>query len=457
MSAIAASSKRQDTQTYLRVGALTLVSALLLVGIVFWLKRESFHQGAEYEVVFDDVDGLREGGAVQMMGIRVGVVESLTPIVHPKTGQHQVLLKFALKDASVKPPKASVLSVQQSGLIGDKYLEVVPPQWRSLVVDVPTGVSPVQSPTLKAVLPNGGRQVAAGEARLKSCVPRVGRGPTCFYDFRITVPGLLAPSRVQPVLSGKGGEVLTLKPLKPETPFLISEARSRWFTVREPVRMSDFMDLQLEVAQSLREVNTRIIRLMSDTTIADLQTTANELKQLGRESRVLAHELRVATQFLSKDLHELSREGVTLLASVQRVTTSVDQLVNDPALRQELPYVVRDLRQVSTRLNALLSSPELTTLMQDLSVAAGNLKQLTTIVNGIANDPQARARLMNLLTDAEQTIQQAEALLTKVNTAVGDDPNAIKKTIEDAQASASNLRKLTDRLKGRFLLFKLLF
>ena len=63
-----------------KVGLFTLLSLGVLFGTVYWLKSREFQQGLAYSVSFPDVDGLREGAPVQLMGTQpdsqgVGVVD----------------------------------------------------------------------------------------------------------------------------------------------------------------------------------------------------------------------------------------------------------------------------------------------------------------------------------------------------------------------------------------------
>ena len=58
-----------------KVGLLTLIAIILLVGIVFKVKGRAFSSAKRIEVQFKDVNGMRPGAGVQMMGIRVGQVE----------------------------------------------------------------------------------------------------------------------------------------------------------------------------------------------------------------------------------------------------------------------------------------------------------------------------------------------------------------------------------------------
>lgn len=64
-----------------KVGLLTLLSLVLLVGVVFKVKGRTFSSADRVEIQFKDVNGMRPGAGVQMMGLRVGQVEEITPVI----------------------------------------------------------------------------------------------------------------------------------------------------------------------------------------------------------------------------------------------------------------------------------------------------------------------------------------------------------------------------------------
>ena len=64
-----------------KVGVLTIVALSIFLFTVLWVKGRSFSSAERIEVQFKDVNGMRPGSGVQMMGLRVGQVEEITPIV----------------------------------------------------------------------------------------------------------------------------------------------------------------------------------------------------------------------------------------------------------------------------------------------------------------------------------------------------------------------------------------
>ena len=118
----------------LKVGMLALVSLTILLFTILWVKGRSFSSAERIEVQFKDVNGMRPGSGVQMMGLRVGQVEDIIPVVDGESSY--VKMRFVITEPGIKIPVASTLSIQQSGLIGEQFLEITPPKLRTVYLPV---------------------------------------------------------------------------------------------------------------------------------------------------------------------------------------------------------------------------------------------------------------------------------------------------------------------------------
>ena len=63
----------------LKVGILALSAIIILVFTVLWVKGKAISNAERLSVNFKDVNGMRAGSGVQMMGVRIGQVEEIKP------------------------------------------------------------------------------------------------------------------------------------------------------------------------------------------------------------------------------------------------------------------------------------------------------------------------------------------------------------------------------------------
>lgn len=82
------------------------------------VKEES---GYNLNITFDRVDGLSEGSDVRVSGLKVGTVTKTE--IDPKT--YLANIKISIRD-DVKIPSDSTAEIISAGLLGDKYIALVP-------------------------------------------------------------------------------------------------------------------------------------------------------------------------------------------------------------------------------------------------------------------------------------------------------------------------------------------
>ena len=94
-----------------KVGILTLIALVVLLLTIFWAQGRAFSNADRIEVIFKDVNGMRPGSGVQMMGLRVGQVEEIIPVV--EDGKSYVKLRFVITEKGVTIPKASTIRLNR--------------------------------------------------------------------------------------------------------------------------------------------------------------------------------------------------------------------------------------------------------------------------------------------------------------------------------------------------------
>ena len=105
----------------------TLLGAVVLIVAVGFLafayRSSQVQQNGGYELIarFDKVDGLERGSDVRISGIKIGTV--LDQTLDPETYRAEV--RFSLRE-DVRLPADTSAAVVSNGLLGGKYLALVP-------------------------------------------------------------------------------------------------------------------------------------------------------------------------------------------------------------------------------------------------------------------------------------------------------------------------------------------
>jgi phospholipid/cholesterol/gamma-HCH transport system substrate-binding protein len=103
------------------MGAVVLVVAALFLFFAYNTSQLRSVKGYELTANFEHIDGIRDGSDVRISGIKVGSV--LTARLDPATFLATVRMSV---EPSVKLPDDTVAEIVSSGLLGDKYMSLVP-------------------------------------------------------------------------------------------------------------------------------------------------------------------------------------------------------------------------------------------------------------------------------------------------------------------------------------------
>jgi phospholipid/cholesterol/gamma-HCH transport system substrate-binding protein len=103
------------------MGAVVLVIAAVFLFFAYSTSQVRSVNGYDLTAKFDRIEGIRQGGDVRISGIKVGTILSLS--LDP--ANYLAIVKVSL-DPKIKVPSDTVAEILSSGLLGDKYLALIP-------------------------------------------------------------------------------------------------------------------------------------------------------------------------------------------------------------------------------------------------------------------------------------------------------------------------------------------
>lgn len=114
-----------NLSTEAKVGAISLIGLLLLGYMIVYLGGISFgEKGYPVQVTFSEVGGLKEGNVVRYAGVDVGRVDSV------RAGDKGVEVRLRI-NPGVKIPEGAKFTIGTDGLLGEKFINIVPPRQSS--------------------------------------------------------------------------------------------------------------------------------------------------------------------------------------------------------------------------------------------------------------------------------------------------------------------------------------
>ena len=445
-----------------KVGLLTLIAIVLLFGVVFRVKGRAFSNAKRMEIQFKDVNGMRPGSGVQMMGLRVGQVEEVEPVIDGD--ENYVKVKFVITDPDVKIPQASMFSIQQSGLIGELFLEITPPKTRTVYVPMKSKDILFKDDKVQMKLDDKFYDVGKVkniEVISKSAVPynfrdKIDSNSAYKIDYIVTLPGLILPEFMKgSKVIDNGEKKLRISTL--DDTILPYPKQESPYTVIEPMRIADFMDWQYKAAESLTETNRKINELLSDEIIAELQTSVGNVNKLTTQSSETLAKFDKLLDASQGDIKELLALLERTSEDFSKLSENLNKIIGDKQFREKLYSATDSLELLSKNLNKIMDNGNAEAIISDLKITMHNVGEISSYVNSMTTADPLTKELRRTVDSVNKAMNDISTTLATLNSMTPENKTEIQKIIDDTAVTTSNLRKFSEKLNKRFLLFRLMF
>ena len=446
----------------LKVGILAISAIIILLFTVMWVKGKTISKAERITVSFKDVNGMRQGSGVQMMGVRIGQIEEIIPRLN--SSDSYVDVKFVITEPNVNIPNASEISIQQSGIIGEQFLEITPPKEKtiylsendkSLVLHADDRVEMKLDDKYYDV--GTVKKIEIVETNVLPIVVRENIKTRNAYKIKyiVDLPGLKIPDMIDgKIVKAENGKKLRLKPKENiEIPYPKTNSP---YTVIEPMRIADFLDLQRRSATSLIETNERISMLLSDDVIRDLQQTAVNVQDLTEKANITMEKAQELIDLSKAELEILSEKANTLADNLIAVSDNINKIAGDKEFIENVSNTAKSVTRLSNNISDLMEDPQTKSTLKNIEVTSKNIAELSTFVNDMSKDAQLKQYLKESVSKLNNALDKLCVTLDTINYAT-EDKEKIKATIDDLSETSANVRKFSEKLNKRFLIFRLLF
>ncbi len=442
-----------------KVGLLTLLSLILLIGVVFKVKGRTFSSADRVTVEFKDVNGLRPGAGVQMMGLRVGQVEEITPFVDGENSF--VRVKFVITEPNIEIPKASTLSIQQSGLIGELFLEITPPKTRTVYIpmvskDILYKDDVVQMKLDKKFYDVG--KITDIEVVSREVIPfaikdNIKTNFAYKVDYVISLPGLVLPE----FLKGKPANNKLVISTLDDVVLPYPEQKSP-YTIIEPMRIADFMDWQYKAAESLTETNKKINDMLSDEVIAELKMSVRNINDLTGQTSVTMLKLNDLLDSSKGDIRQLMVMMDKATTDFNMLSYNVNSIIGDPKFKTTMYSTAESFDKLAQNINKVVGDDqEAEQMAEDFRAIAHNVNEISGYVNSLTKDDQLKKDINRAVASVNTAMTDVSITLNTVNKLTPEKKTELQTIIEDTRETTCNLRKFSEKLNKRFLLWRLMF
>ena len=428
-------SKQEDLT---KVSIITLVALSIFIFSLFWLKGYKLHNLQKIHLYFDDVSGLEEGAIVRWSGLRVGVVESIKPVLKTtgiKTNESNELFEKGNNELK----KAEELKQKLDKTKNQKETEKIKSEIALLKdnaeIYTKQGIAYEQQK-----LKENRNHVEVTIVITKKDVPF---GP--LSEVSIVPSGLIGEHYVEivPTITRKSAN---------------GDFKSIFIT-REPIRFERFLKANIESAEAFREAIQKVNKLLQDEDVELLISTIQDVRLVVKNVNNLVDNASTLLSSTSEKLEQLATSSNLLSSSVVQVGENINKIIGDEQVRKDLKTTTSSLSTITTQVAKILDEEGLAKdVLQIGQTANETSKELSNFIKDL-RQTQEELELPKTVANLNSLSEKLDKLTGELNGIITDKEfkDNIKVTVEKARETSENLQKLTKKFNKRFLLFRLLF
>jgi len=166
------------TKLELKVGIFVFMGlVILLIAVLLIGNWQTWTSGYHLNFVFNFVNGVKLGAPVRFAGVDVGEVQKIEFIFTPADTKPKVNIGCWLKNG-VNIPADSTIWVNTLGLLGEKYIEIMPGQDQNNLLSENqslTGEDPVPMHEVSKLAKNIADQLNVGITKIRNAEGTVGK------------------------------------------------------------------------------------------------------------------------------------------------------------------------------------------------------------------------------------------------------------------------------------------
>jgi methyl-accepting chemotaxis protein len=227
------------------------------------------------------------------------------------------------------------------------------------------------------------------------------------------------------------------------------------YTVVEPMRLSDFMDLQYQAAASLTETNKKINDLLDDQLIKDLRSTVVNIRLLTAQATTTLEKTEKLIDESRKDLEAMISQTNKITDEFTHLSKNINSVIGDENFKANMYETMKSINNLSEKLTPIIGAVDAEQFASDLNASMSNIVSITNAVNSMTQDDKLKCKISNTLDNLNKALYNVSLSLETINNP--KEEQNIKTIMNDTSETVKNLRKFSEKLNKRFLLFRLMF
>lgn len=222
------------------------------------------------------------------------------------------------------------------------------------------------------------------------------------------------------------------------------------------MRIADFMDLQYKAAESLTETNRIINELLNDSMIAEIRQSVTNFKDLTAQATTTLAKTEKLIETSRNDIDAVLWMMSDVSTNFNKLATNINGIIGDEKFKPMMYDTAESISNLSKQLTPILGAVDAKAFGEDLNAVMTNLNEISTSVNKMTKDENLKTKIETSIDNLNVTMCEVSSALETINGEDGDK-EGLKQIVEDTSETVANLKKFSEKLNKRFLLFRLMF
>ena len=141
-----------------------------------------------------------------------------------------------------------------------------------------------------------------------------------------------------------------------------------------------------------------------------------------------------------------------------KLSENINTIIGDPDFKTTMLSTADSLDKLAQNINKIIGDDEQAAQMAaDIRKITHNANEISTYINEITQDEQLKKDLTSAVSNANKAMINLNTALSTVNQVTPEKKTELQTIIEDTKVTTCNLRKFSEKLNKRFLLWRLMF
>jgi len=362
----------------------------------------------------------------------------------------------------VKIPYASTISIQQSGIIGEQFLEVTPPKIETVYTETSKATTALKKEQpifmeLSDGIAEIGKVIEA-EVLKKNQLPyhakqKINTKNAIKLAYIIDLPGLIIDK--DSIEVSIKNDKLTFSLLDGE--ILQTPKKDLKYTVIEPMRLSEFMDLGFRATHAMLETNDKISEILSDEFIGSIKSSVQNIDNLTKSANTTLDKAALLIDSSKTELQQLTDQSQDLINSLTVLSNNLNELISDETLKNDVVSSIKSVGKMSETINRILEEEQTQEIMTNVDETMRNLADISTYINEYTKDEKLKEDITNTVSNLSSITTNITRVMEDYNKLEDAEKLKLKTTVKDVLDITKNVKKFSEKLNKRFLLFRLMF